>query len=312
MKIVALLPFKNEAWILPTYLSSVTRIADEIVALDDDSTDSSRSLLEASGARIITHDFGEERVVQMSARRARLLEEGRGRGGTHFIWLDADETFSADFLPHAREAILALEASEKLSMRWVHLWKDTDRYLDDPSSPFGRIWKDFIVCDSPEYSFASRFLSEARTPGPHDKTSRLPEEKGVVLHFQFAAWHAVQMKQAWYRCMERIEGSRGPRRINQTYGVTLDAPLKTEQLPVRWSDGIAVPSLPSNGSSTHEQQIYALFDKYGLSFFEPLQIWHLPSLRERFAEKMGRAPRPLTYPAWLVRLNRIRNRMLHG
>ena len=37
MKVIALLPFKNEEWILPTYLSNVLPIVDEIIALDDNS-----------------------------------------------------------------------------------------------------------------------------------------------------------------------------------------------------------------------------------------------------------------------------------
>jgi len=37
MKIVAMLPFKNEEWVLPAYISSLSKIADEIIALDDNS-----------------------------------------------------------------------------------------------------------------------------------------------------------------------------------------------------------------------------------------------------------------------------------
>lgn len=307
MKIVALLPFKNEAWILPTYLSSVAKIADEIVALDDESTDNGPAILEAAGASVVRHDFGEEGVVQMSARRTYLLEEGRKRGGTHFIWLDADETFSADFLPSACETIAALKEGEKLSLRWVHPWKDAEQYLDDPASPFGRSWKDVIVCDSPDYSFERRFLSEARTPGPHDTLVRLPEEKGVVLHFQFAQWDTLQMKQAWYRCVELIEGSRSARRINHTYSITLDAPtLRTLPLPTRWTNGIVLPNT-APAADWREEEICSWFDTHGILFFESLQIWHIPSLRARFVSEIGREPVPSTFPSWLLALHRVRN-----
>lgn len=50
MKVIALLPFKNEAWILPAYLSSIKQIADEIIALDDGSTDGGDQLLLRNGA----------------------------------------------------------------------------------------------------------------------------------------------------------------------------------------------------------------------------------------------------------------------
>jgi len=34
------------------------------------------------------------------------------------------------------------------------------------------------------------------------------------------------------------------------------------------------------------------FDEYGIGFFEPLQIWHITLLRERFVAQVGREPRP--------------------
>ena len=41
MKIIALLPFKNEEWILPSYLHNTTKIVDEIISIDDGSIDNS-------------------------------------------------------------------------------------------------------------------------------------------------------------------------------------------------------------------------------------------------------------------------------
>ena len=43
MKVIALLPFKNEEWCLPAYLHNTSVIADEIIAIDDGSTDNSLS-----------------------------------------------------------------------------------------------------------------------------------------------------------------------------------------------------------------------------------------------------------------------------
>ena len=49
MKVVALLPFKNENWVLPSYLHSVTEIVDEIIAIDDGSIDNSAEILKDAG-----------------------------------------------------------------------------------------------------------------------------------------------------------------------------------------------------------------------------------------------------------------------
>ena len=52
MKVIALLPFKNEEWCLPSYLHNTTKIVDEIIAIDDGSIDNSAKILEDAGAKV--------------------------------------------------------------------------------------------------------------------------------------------------------------------------------------------------------------------------------------------------------------------
>ena len=49
MKVIGLIPFKNEEHFLPTYLSNVKPICEEIIAVDDHSTDNSRKIMEDAG-----------------------------------------------------------------------------------------------------------------------------------------------------------------------------------------------------------------------------------------------------------------------
>lgn len=308
MKIIALLPFKNEAAMLPSYLSSVTKVADEVIALNDHSSDQSEQILKAAGATVIQSHFSQSEAIDMSKRRTYLLELGRKREGTHFIWLDADETFSANFIAEAREVIEKLQPGQKLSMRWVHAWKNTDDYLDDPLSPFGMIWKDFIVCDDGKIEFKEQFLSEARTPGNNDDVRVLEEQSGVVLHWQFSRWNMTQYKQALYRCQELLEGSRSARRINNTYSITLEkSGLRTAALPAQWTRDIIKPLLSPSDINYYKDQILALFRSHGIEKFEPLEIWHLEELRSIFVETAGRQPASKVFPKWLVRLNNLRH-----
>ncbi len=312
MKIIALLPFKNEAWSLPSYISTVSKIADEIIALNDSSTDEGPQLLRDAGATVIDFDSSSETVVNMSTRRQKLLEVGRANGGTHFIWLDADETFSADFIPHARNTISLLKPGQKLTMRWVNVWKNTQEYLNDNKSPFGYLWKDFVVCDSPDTNFTNQFLSEARTPGTNKTPLMLPENDGVVLHWQFARWQITQYKQALYRCLELIEGSRSARRINHTYSITLeDKTLKTQPLPKMWTTNLQLPLIKSADINWYQQELQKLFLKYGIELFEPLQIWHNLELQQLFIEKTGYKPKVAVFPKWLVYLNKIKNKLFY-
>ncbi len=308
MKIVALLPVKNESWALPSYLSSVSKIADEIIALNDSSTDSSVLILNKAGASVFDYDSSKEELVNMGKRRQRLLELGRKAGGTHFVWLDADETFSSNFISQAKQTILSLKPGQKITMRWVHAWKNTTDYLTDTHSPFGYIWKDFIVCDDKTSNFEEKFLSEGRTPGTHTDILRLPEKQGVVIHWQFSRFEITQLKQALYRCTELIEGTRGVRKINHTYSITLpNEKLITCQLPKTWIENILAPEIASEGKVFYLEQITELFTAKGITFFEGLQIWHIPELHSLFIKKTGREPHSKVFPAWLVALNKLRH-----
>lgn len=307
MKIIALLPVKNEAWVLPTYLSSVSRIAEEIIALDDSSIDSSVQILKEGGATVIRYDSNHERVVNMSARRQKLLDAGREAGGTHFIWLDADETFSEDFVAVARDKMTSLKAGEKMSLRWVNTWGNADRFINDKTSPFGYIWKDFIYCDDGKTNFEDKFLSESRTPGASTTPIAVEDTNGVVIHWQFARWITTQYKQAYYRCLELVEGSRNARRINNTYSITLNKErYSTTTLPEKWISSKERPVITEN-TVFFLEQITKLFDTYGVEYFEALEIWHLPPLKELFTKKTDRVPVSKTLPKWLIRINKIRH-----
>ena len=83
MKVIALLPFKNEEWCLPAYLHNTKVIADEIIAIDDGSTDNSVKILEDAGAKV----YSSEKLRNFNSGwsegsiRAELLKLGREAGG---------------------------------------------------------------------------------------------------------------------------------------------------------------------------------------------------------------------------------------
>ncbi len=304
MKIIALVPVKNEEWILPTYISSMKKIADEIIVLDDNSTDSTPSILKEHNITVISPL--ENNQVDMSAKRIELLEEGRKRGGTHFIWLDADESFNTEFLKNGRKRIEKLAKGQKLSLAWITLWKSTNQERLD--SVWKENYKDVIVCDSPEYTFEKRTLSEGRTQGPNTDLTQVSKEEGVILHFQFTSFNDAQAKQAWYRCIELSEKKKSARRINHTYSIGLETPeVIVQNTPQEWFTDIEIPKQESNKASWYIKEIRKMFDAKGILFFEALDIWHIPELNNTFVSAHGHQPKPKRYPKWLIILNAFKN-----
>lgn len=81
-------------------------------------------------------------------------------------------------------------------------------------------------------------------------------------------------------------------------------------MPQEWYEGLDLPvGLESVQSNWHLNEIKNFFTKYGIGFFEDLQIWHIPELHQQFIDEKGREPNSKTYPRWLVFLNEIKNKI---
>lgn len=282
MKIIALLPFKNEEWILPTYLSNVLPIVDEVIAIDDGSTDNGPAILKQhlnvqvrSNEEVLKSGWAEFNI------RQKLLELGREAGGTHFVCLDADETFTSNFMPVAKQIISKLEPGQKLAFQWLALWKSVDHYRDD-KSVWSNNYKDFIIHDAPNLQHDYAFLGVGRTPGVNNDNTwlKLNPKYGAVFHYQFSCWQNFQLKQAWYRCSELIKMPGTEASINQKYAITLEDPETfVRAAPESWLKGIPLPDVDSQPISWHLKKIEEWFKEFGPQHFAGLQIWHIPEIK---------------------------------
>ena len=155
-------------------------------------------------------------------------------------------------------------------------------------------YKDFIVCDDAGLPQFQGFIHFGRTQGPNgpDVAHKVSLEIGAVLHFQYAAWGQFQMKQCWYRCVELLKCPGGEESINEMYSLTLDdAAAHCIEIPESWVAGLPLPQgLDSLPPSWHLQEILKMFDVQGADFFEGLDIWHVPELRDAFSRQCNRLP----------------------
>jgi hypothetical protein len=126
----------------------------------------------------------------------------------------------------------------------------------------------------------------------------------------------TQLRQAWYRCREFLDGAKTAAEINERYAITLpDANLRTAPTPAEWLDGLTLPDLSVDREATwQERDIFRWFDERTPQFFEPLEIWHVAELRDAFRQHAGRDPRPdRSYrPPWPTRAGMLARRFAAG
>ena len=301
MKIIGLVPVRNEAWVLPHSLASLSGFCDVVIVSDQRSDDQSREicrtfpkvqLLESSECRISTQV------------RWHLLDAARGYDGCNLLWCtDADELVAPraarDFFDAQKDE---LRPGTVIACMYLHLWNSADRYRQYDWR-YGPHFKQLALVDDRRMDYdRSRLLSIHEPRVPLDGASGTLRAADVrVLHLQWLLAERTQMRQAWYRCREWLDG-KGAAAINETYAGTLPDPrARTAELPAAWAEGLTFPDLAIDREpSWNERDILGWFEQHTPEFFEPLEIWHIPVLRGAFERRAGRRPLPdRSYrPSW--------------
>lgn len=312
MKIISLLMMRDEEWILPTFLSQMQKIADEILILDTGSRDRSIEIAQNFGAHVRQGIYCSNHHNNYASWRNTLLEWGRERGGSHFIFLDADEVFSTNYLTLLRKHLSAMHPGDKLYLDWVNLWKSPHYHRTDWSI-WNYLWKDFVFCEDGVSQFGTGIgTHEQRTPGntlPKQK-QRVARHQGVVLHYQCVPFQRFQMKQAFCKVRELWEDVHlkhlplqdSAIKVNRRYAITLDTPSAIiKPIPPYWSSGLSFSeSLSTASASWLLEAIQHFFAREGTAWFEPLQLWHIPELLQIFSQDVHRVPQSLSTP-WYLR-----------
>jgi hypothetical protein len=306
-KIIALMPVKNEGWILRDSLTNLSEFCDHIIIGDQMSTDDSREIYKEFPKVLV---IDNDQKFHSNNIRWRLLDEARKIPGEHIlVLLDADEILPAEILKQNLDIIRTAPAGSVIQCPWLNLWKQADEYRSDG------YWKDltkniFFIDDRKSDYVRESTLNDHtdRTPqvATYIKTDKLP-----VLHLEFLFWKKAQIKQAWYRCSELINKPEEAKKINNRYKDTKEAdaiktsPLKPECKEVFQTSQTAYKI----ESDWRYEEMLSWFNKYGIEFFEPLDIWHVEELYKMFEEKTGRKPQSVFYPWILTKLNDIKNRI---
>lgn len=304
MKIITLLPVKNEAWILPYSLENYSQFSDHIIIADQHSTDGSREIYKSfPKVSFFNNDFnGHSNKIRWS-----LLNEARKIPGNNLIiCLDADELLS----PKAVETMKGFGNDKAVSFRanWIQLIEDGSKHRVDG------VWKESIkdfafIDDKTNVDYEKKELLI-------DHVGRIPNINNQVvieypiLHLHYMARARSEIKQAWYMCIELL-GGINPRRINYRYAPAQFSNVVSAEVDPKWVDGVTIPpkEIFADKYTERQNEVSDMMTKNGILYFEPLQIWHIPELHERFLREIGREPKPSLIPNWLIKLNDIKNKI---
>ncbi len=311
-----MMPVRNEDWVIEHSLACLSAFCDVILVSDQDSDDGSREICRRF-PKVVLLESSQRLVCEQA--RWQLIDAARDYEGSNLLWCtDADELVSPALATQFVNAQLGnVEPGTIVECSYYHLWNRPDRYRTEGAN-YAPYWKEVGLRDDRrmDYSRVRRLpLHEARVP-IEGAVARVRAENLPVLHLQWLLAERNQMKQAWYRCREWLDGEKSAASINAFYSVTLpNAAVPTDDVPSAWIADVTMPDLSIDHiPSWQEREVRGWFDERSPAFFEPLEIWHIPSLRAEFRRRVGRSPRPdRSYrPTWPVRAQRFGKRLVNA
>ena len=225
MKVIALLPIKNEAWVLEHTLACLSSFCDIVLVNDQQSQDRSREIARRF-PKVVWIDSPESQICEQA--RWRLWDVARQYDGTNLLWCtDADELVSprlaGQFIQQAQ-----LAAGTVVDCFYCHSWNGPTRYRTGLGQ-YTPYWKPVAIVDDRRVNYdRSRGLPLHEERVPVSAGSPRVRAEGVpVLHLQWLLPNRSQMRQAWYRCREWMHGGRSAAAINEFYSITLPSLVQT-------------------------------------------------------------------------------------
>ncbi len=285
MKLVGLMPVRNEAWILGLSARVALQWCDELVVGLHNCEDLSETIAdgvnaEAGTERLHMIDNHGETWDEMRHRQ-RLLEEARILGATHIALVDADEVLTADLVPKIRAMVEGTPSGHILYLPMYWLRGGVGTY--HANGLWGNRTASVAFPDLPELHWGGdRF--HHREPMGRALTVFNPvgQGDGGVLHFWGASERRLKAKHALYKVTERLRWpNKSVREIDRVYSMWRDSTRTGGDDPKNWAySNVPLEWIPPYIEHLHvdsepwqEAEVRRLISEHGRERFEGLELF---------------------------------------
>lgn len=239
MKLVGIMPVRNEAYVLGLSARVALGWCDELVVLHHASTDAGNKILWdlASEYPDRTHDlFHDNPVWDEMDHRQGMLETARLLEATHIAIIDADEILTANIRPMIRDAVIAMPRGYMMQLPGYNLRGSLDRY--HANGIWGSRWFSLCFQDSPELHWGGDTFHAREPQGMKFRAYQpIAQGAGGVLHLWGVSERRLKAKHALYKLTERLRWPDKPvAEIDRQYSWAIygDPSNRSYGTPYRW------------------------------------------------------------------------------
>jgi hypothetical protein len=206
VKLIGLMPVRNEAWCLGFTLRVALKWCDEVVVLNHNSTDGTAAILEDISdepfSRLQIMDNADSSWHEMEHRQ-QLLKQARMDRATHIAIIDADEFLTANLLPMIRDAVEMVAPGALLELPGYNLRNGTGQF--HANGVWGNRWFATAFLDTPALHWAGdRFHHREPMGCGWNRYRPIHQGDGGTLHLWGASERRLRAKHALYRITERL------------------------------------------------------------------------------------------------------------
>jgi hypothetical protein len=292
VKIVAIMPVRNEDWVLGLSARALLRWVDHLVILVHASTDRTLDIvtdLYMADKGRISVIYIKDPVWREMAHRQELLTRARLNGATHIVTIDADEVLSGNLVKHARLMVEDIPAGMVLQLPWITC-RDSI-YNQHGSGLWSEQHASCGFVDNPRLHWQARngydFHQRAPMGLPEVPFRPVTHAGGGILHLQYSSRRRLLAKQALYKMTEvvRWPGRDTVATINQRYDWSVyGAPRRPEDgnprfdlapVPVQWWEGYEdlQKYLDVDAEPWQERECQRLWETHGPAKFAGLDLF---------------------------------------
>jgi hypothetical protein len=282
MKLVGIMPVRNEDWCLGLTLRAALQWCDDVCVYVHASSDCSAEIVHdvrwghptrcGTPRGSWTSDFHEE-WDEMKHRNT-LLSHARVQGATHIAIIDADEILTRNLLGSIRTLAEGVQPGELLYLPGYNLRGGLSHYHAD--GVWGQRWFSVVFADNPKLSWTGDCFHHREPFGFEFRAVKpIPQHEGGIMHLWGVSERRLKAKHAFYKITERLRWPEKPiSEIETTYNLwkTIRSLAK---VPESWWEPYKdwMKYLDIDKEPWQEAECRRLVELHGLEMFDGLDLF---------------------------------------